>query len=387
MALIAGSEAWWKAKTGPEWCLESDGNYQVTFWWRDPAGTETTSSTTHVWIYITGVTDHHQQATPQSLARIPGTDVWCWQTQLEAGWRGSYCLIPSDGADDFSPQVFAQLPPDRMALREGWRKLLPRAIADPLNPHSWRGGRGHPVSPLAMPGAPHQPGWDRPDAVYTPATVMSWHSQRLNNHRRVWVYTTGDDPSAERPLAILLDGQFWAESMPVWPALAALTEQGLLPPAVYLLIDVIDTTHRSQELPFNPDFWLAIQQELLPQVQAVTPFSDDAGRTVVAGQSLAVCQRSMPPCTGRSVLAACSVSRAPFGGQRATASRMACLSNNSSAANCQLTGCVLCWKPGYASRLFSGLIGPFIPNYNTHSRRFSGVRLTADMMRFAGAAG
>jgi enterochelin esterase family protein len=23
--------------------------------------------------------------------------------------------------------------------------------------------------------------------------------------------------SAERPLAILLDGQFWAESMPVWP--------------------------------------------------------------------------------------------------------------------------------------------------------------------------
>lgn len=39
------------------------------------------------------------------------------------------------------------------------------------------------------------------------------------------------------------------------------------------------------ELPFNPDFWLAIQQELLPQVQAVTPFSDDAGRTVVAGQS------------------------------------------------------------------------------------------------------
>ncbi|AUU89864.1 enterochelin esterase [Enterobacteriaceae bacterium ENNIH3] len=285
LALIAGSEAWWKAKTGPEWCLESDGNYQVTFWWRDPAGTETTSSTTHVWIYITGVTDHHQQATPQSLARIPGTDVWCWQTQLEAGWRGSYCLIPSDGADDFSPQVFAQLQPDRMALREGWRKLLPRAIADPLNPHSWRGGRGHPVSPLAMPGAPHQPGWDRPDAVYTPATVMNWHSQRLNNHRRVWVYATGDDPSAERPLAILLDGQFWAESMPVWPALAALTEQGLLPPAVYLLIDVIDTTHRSQELPCNPDFWLAIQQELLPQVQAVTPFSDDAGRTVVAGQS------------------------------------------------------------------------------------------------------
>ncbi|AKL13122.1 TPA: enterochelin esterase [Kluyvera intermedia] len=282
---IAGSEAWWQTKEGPEWRLESEGKYEVTFWWRDPAGTETTSRIQRVWIYITGVTDHHQQATPQSLARIPGTDVWYWQTRLESGWRGSYCLIPSDHADDFSPQVLTQTPPDRSALREGWRKLLPRAIADPLNSHCWRGGRGHPVSPLAMPGAPLQPGWDLPATPYTPATEMTWHSHRLNNQRRVWVYATGDDHSAERPLAILLDGQFWAESMPVWPALAALTAQGLLPPAVYVLIDVIDMAHRSQELPCNSDFWLAVQQELLPHVRSTIPFSDDAGRTVVAGQS------------------------------------------------------------------------------------------------------
>lgn len=285
MTSTTGSDAWWKAKEGPEWHQESDGNYQVTFWWRDPAGTEITSDIKHVWIYITGVTDHHQQAMPQSLARIPATDVWCWQTRLEATWRGSYCLIPSSHTDDFSPQVFAQSPPDRAALREGWRTLLPRAIADPLNTHFWRGGRGHPVSPLAMPGAPAQPGWDLPDTAYTPPTVIHWHSSRLNNHRRVWLYTTGDDHSAERPLAILLDGQFWAQSMPVWPALAALTAQGLLPPAVYVLIDVIDTSHRSQELPCNADFWLAVQQELLAQVRATTPFSDEPGRTVVAGQS------------------------------------------------------------------------------------------------------
>lgn len=73
--------------------------------------------------------------------------------------------------------------------------------------------------------------------------------------------------------------------MPVWPALASLTHQRLLPGAVYLLIDAIDTHHRSRELTCNADFWLAVQQELLPQVRAVTPFSDDAGRTVVAGQS------------------------------------------------------------------------------------------------------
>jgi enterochelin esterase-like enzyme len=182
----------------------------------------------------------------------------------------------------------------------------------------------------------------------------------------VWVYATGDDPSAERPLAILLDGQFWAESMPVWPALAALTEQGLLPPAVYLLIDVIDTTHRSQELPCNPDFWLAVQQELLPQVQAITPFSDDAGRTVVAGQSFG----------GLSALYAalhwpqrfgCVLSQSgSFGGQRATASRMACLSNNSNAANYPRRAAYCAGSRGARADYFPGQSGPLCP-ITTHT--------------------
>ncbi len=97
------------------------------------------------------------KALPQSLTRIAGTDVWYWKTRLEAGWRGSYCLIPSENNDDFPAEVFNTTPPDRYALREGWRRLLSHAIADPLNPQSWRGGRGHPVSALEMPGAPLQP--------------------------------------------------------------------------------------------------------------------------------------------------------------------------------------------------------------------------------------
>ncbi|WP_239515736.1 alpha/beta hydrolase-fold protein, partial [Klebsiella pneumoniae] len=46
-----------------------------------------------------------------------------------------------------------------------------------------------------------------------------------------------------------------------------------------------DTAHRSRELPCNPDFWLAVQEELLPQVKSMAPFSDRADHTVVAGQS------------------------------------------------------------------------------------------------------
>ncbi|PCQ44843.1 enterochelin esterase [Citrobacter freundii] len=282
--LKMGSEAWWQSKKGPEWEREDNGNYRVTFWWRDPQGTEKESAIHRVWVYITGVTDHHQNATPQSMQRIDGTNVWCWRVSLSANWRGSYCFIPTTRNDIFSSLAVGAAP-DRSALREGWRQLLPQAIADPLNPQSWQGGRGHAVSALEMPEAPVQPGWDRPENPDSPAVCLQWRSARLGNTRRVWVFTTGEAQAESRPLAILLDGQFWAQSMPVWPALTSLTHRGHLPPAVYLLIDAIDTTHRSRELPCNADFWLAVQEELLPLVKTTTAFSDDPQRTVVAGQS------------------------------------------------------------------------------------------------------
>lgn len=101
-ALATGSEAWWRTKTGPEWIREKDGNYRVTFWWRDPQGNETHSPIRRVWVYITGVTDHHQNAQPQTMARIAGTDVWRWSTALSANWRGSYCFIPTERDDVFA---------------------------------------------------------------------------------------------------------------------------------------------------------------------------------------------------------------------------------------------------------------------------------------------
>ncbi|MEH8795479.1 enterochelin esterase [Klebsiella quasipneumoniae subsp. similipneumoniae] len=129
-------------------------------------------------------------------------------------------------------------------------------------------------------------GWDQLNAAHPHAHCLEWRSARLGNHRRVWIYTPGEavDPQT-LPLAILLDGQFWAESMPVWSPLAALTREGRLPPAVYLLIDAIDNQRRGVELPCHRDFWLAVQEELLPMVRGHAPFSDRPDRTVVAGQS------------------------------------------------------------------------------------------------------
>lgn len=283
---VTGSEAWWQAQQSqgiPRIELADDGQCQVTFFWRDPQGDETQSSTQRVWINITGVTDHHQRRPPQSLMRVAGTNVWYWQTALPANWRGSYCLMPDEQATDFSGEA------DMSSLRTWWRDKFPTAQADPLNTlRGWSGGRGMGVSPLHLPHAPNQQVWQAIDQGTAPAIELQqqqWNSAILGNSRTVWTYTTGEANPAQRPLAILLDGQFWAHSMPIAGPLQQLTDAGSLPPAVYLFIDIIDREHRSRELPCNPQFWQAIQQELLPQIALSTPYRQQADRTIVAGQS------------------------------------------------------------------------------------------------------
>lgn len=281
-----GSEAWWQAQRAlgiPRIEPQQDGTCRVTFFWRDPQGDETTSATQRVWINITGVTDHHQHQPPPSLLRVARSDVWYWQTCLPATWRGSYCLMPDNRASDFSGEITLQ------ALRDWWRQRFVSATADPLNPlRGWSGGRGMPVSPLHLPQAPGQPEWQAVDngtAPLIPLTSLQWDSTLLGNRRRVWLYATGEAAPEQRPLAILLDGRFWAEQMPVAGPLQQLTDAGALPPAVYLFIDSIDTACRSHELPCNTRFWQAVQQELLPQVSRVMPWRQQADSTVIAGQS------------------------------------------------------------------------------------------------------
>ena len=130
---------------------------------------------------------------------------------------------------------------------------------------------------------------DRQRALYATAAgafaAPYRQSERPGNSRDVWIYTTGDSKPAERPLAILLDGQFWAKQMPVWEPLMQLTREGALPEAVYVLIDIIDLPHRSRELTCKDDFWLAVQEELMPQLADWAPHSGKPADTVVAGQS------------------------------------------------------------------------------------------------------
>ncbi|MCL2897943.1 enterochelin esterase [Brenneria tiliae] len=289
----AGSEAWWgelSKEEIPRLEKLSANHFRVTFFWRDPQGSEQTSAIRHVWIDINCVTDHHSMS-PESMARLPGTDVWYWSTILESNWRGSYSFIPAAARQRFIPPE-GDIRSQRLAQRKWWCEMLKQATHDPLNRRRyWHSGRGHPLSGLHLPDAPPQPAWrdfDLGSGYQPPAARLQpyrWHSQRLDNTRTVWVFNTGETQPDKRPLAILLDGQFWASGMPLWSALIKQTQSGHLPEAVYLLIDVIDQQHRGRELPCNEQFWLAVQEELLPQIAGICAHQADAGTTVVAGQS------------------------------------------------------------------------------------------------------
>ena len=276
--------------------LQGDGRGKVTFLWRDPQGCELTSAYQRVWIHINCLTDHHQASPPQSLQRLEGTDVWYWQTELSVDWRGSYCFMP---CMDDRPLTLSDddAHANMHSVRHWWHQVFASATQDLLNPYrSWPGANGNLLSGLHMPAALPQPAWQDFDRYASacgrctpapPARLQrhSWHSARLGNTRNVWVYTTGDSNPAQRPLALLLDGQFWASNMPVWDPLMQLTREGKLPEAVYLLIDAIDQKQRAHELACNEDFWLAVQEELLPQLAEWAPHNGNPESTLVCGQS------------------------------------------------------------------------------------------------------
>ncbi|VTR15882.1 Ferric enterobactin esterase [Serratia fonticola] len=299
-ASMQGAHGWWLdiARRGTPLVEPQDnGRWKVTFLWRDPQGGELTSAYQRVWIHINCLTDHHQASPPQSLQRLAGSDVWYWQTELQGDWRGSYCFIPCMEDRPFEPQG-DNSHANMLSIRHWWHQVFARATHDLLNPYrAWPGVGGHTLSGLHMPQAPQQPAWRDFDnyAVTSgrctpapPAKLQrhTWHSQRLGTSRHVWIYSTGESNPAARPLAILLDGQFWANQMPVWDPLMQLTRTGQLPEAVYLLIDVIDQQHRARELTCNDEFWLALQEELLPQLADWAPHSREAANTVVSWAKL-----------------------------------------------------------------------------------------------------
>jgi len=289
----AGSAIWWQqiARVGTPIVEETPGEsrLKLTFLWRDPQGDETTSSICRVYLDINGVTDHHSFS-PVSLERLTGSDIWMASVQQASDWRGSYSLIPISKAQ-LPPQAKATPEQRRRQQREWWRSLFPFAIADPLNPCAPHGNaRGVRLSGIHLPDALSQQAWHEVDTGRAPEVDekhfrFEWNSVRLGNRRRCWLWRPAEAQEADLPLVVVLDGQNWAISMSLLPVLEQQTRQGDLPAAAWLMIDAIDDATRSRELACNADFWIAVEEELLPLAKKIAPFTNDPALTVVAGQS------------------------------------------------------------------------------------------------------
>ncbi|MBJ7312287.1 enterochelin esterase [Rugamonas sp. CCM 8940] len=284
-----GGAAWWHAvgQAGTPLCRAlPDGQFELSFLWRDPDGGPERSDCQRVYLDVYSHTPHPTEALT-SMARLGHSDVWLWQTRLPADWRGSYFLMPAN-----SDQLPPAAPAARSALREWWIALMAsKAQADPLNRHTpHKGSWGGPLSALCLPAAAGHAAWAARDALPQGRLLAQrWRSARLGRERDVWLYRSGPADIASNgaalPLVILLDGHYWARHMAVFGPLDAMTARGELPPALYLLVDALDPATRAMELPCQADFWLALQEELLPQLRAVQPFSERPGDTLVAGQS------------------------------------------------------------------------------------------------------
>lgn len=291
---LAGSESWWQqiAQWGTPLVEPiSEDKVRLTFLWREPVAEADEPTYSRVYIDVNGVTDHHSTH-PETLQRLGQTHVWYWQAEVESDFRGSYSFMPVTAEHCLNlPEGTPQ--ERRQAQRNWWISLMDLAQNDPFNhtaPHA--SYRGRPLSAVHLADAIPQTAWQPIDAGQQLPTdtqrlqLITWHSELLGNSRNVWIYHThGAADNAERPLAILLDGQYWATRQPIFGVLDNETDAGRLPASVYVLIDIIDQPHRSVELPCNQDFWQALQTELLPQVAALQPFTDQASRTLVAGQS------------------------------------------------------------------------------------------------------
>lgn len=282
-----GSDLWWQAQQlqGVPRIERIDAQLcRVTFLWRQPTRSAEAPPVKAVWLNITGITDHHQPEPPVSLVHYPASDVWYLSLTLPTEWRGSYCLIPDSKND------VGLLKQDIFQRREWWREQFTHAQHDSLNAlRSWSAGRGMSVSPLHLPDAPAQPewqAWDRGEQSPLPLKVIVWKSARLGNERRVWCYGTAKaDATSYQYLALLLDGQFWANTLPIASPLQQLTDKGKLPAALYIMPEIIDRDHRGREYPCNADFWQAINEELLPLIKQTFDWRQDPARTLVTGQS------------------------------------------------------------------------------------------------------
>ncbi|MCV6590276.1 MAG: enterochelin esterase [Marinobacterium sp.] len=293
-----GQSAWWQqvARLGtPLRTPLADGQQQLTFLWRDPQGNAAQSETWALYIDMYSHTPHlTRQLT--GFERLADSDIWCWQTVVAEHWLGSYLLLPVSRNALPAPDGPAE-------RRRWWINLMPQqACADPLNPvPGYDNGSGVPLSAILPAGlaadslslsAPHTTIHIEP---------RRWQPEPDSPEYRLWHYrpapaaapanstqqaaTVDNSASSARPLVLLLDGHYWACSMPLFAALAEMTRNGQLPPAHYLFVDAVSGQQRSKDMACNGDFLQQLIEQQLHPLQQQGLISAAPQQRLIVGQS------------------------------------------------------------------------------------------------------
>lgn len=286
-----GSDAWWQAiQTMGTPIIQKplDGQCLVVFLWQDPEGNEQSSTIDNVLLDVNSLTDHHSWE-PECLSRVAGTDVWVGQLTVNAKWCGSYSFIPISAHQ--RPEVVREKDASREAQRDWWIDVAQSQIHDVLNLFPVQRTGWGMASPLHLPNASKEIGWDEWDQKQldpiekTQITSVDWSSRMLGNQRTCELFSTTSSETA--PLVVLLDGQKWGEESGTLSVLQYLTKTKRIAPAHYLLVPSINNQIRWKELSCYLPFWQALIDELFPQIEKQLSNSKfRMTECLVAGQSL-----------------------------------------------------------------------------------------------------
>ena len=246
----------------------------VTFLWR---GDEETRN-----VVVIGGLAGWDDFKEQQMTHLPESDVWYRTYRGDKTLRTVYRLGINDSLEPLDSGNWLE----RSA---GWRH-------DPLNPRTFffpkdeedPDDRASLVSALELPGAPQQL-YVTPRAG-APAGKLEMHrlrSERLENERRVWIYTPPGYSSAGEPygLFVVFDGLAYIELVPTPVILDNLLAEKKIPPLVAVLIDSLPHEVRNRELPCHQPFVDFLTTELLPWVRERYHVTTDPARTIVGGSS------------------------------------------------------------------------------------------------------
>lgn len=264
-----------------------DGDYAVTFLWRDDGDTD------GVLIFANKSTDAsvHEQS---MMERLPQSDIWHRTYKMRSDWRCSYqfgLLRRSLPNQDDDPQfnwrvdrmlaVGSTVPRDVLAI---WAKASAQSIPDPFNPDQLD---NHSIIELpdALPQTWYSP---RPTTPQGTITAHQVASPILGNTRQVWVYTPHDYNADGQPygVMVLLDGDNWINEHPIQPTLDNLIAEGAIPPLVVIMPEPVDMPTRIRELSCNPLFLQFLDEELMAWASGMWNITDQPEHTIISGLSL-----------------------------------------------------------------------------------------------------